>query len=71
MQRMSETRPIVRGTKGCVTSSNYLATTAGFEILLAGGNAFDAAADDRVGVTRSRATHEWYRRRSASNRVFI
>ena len=40
---MSETRPIVRGTKGCVASSNYLATTAGFEILLAGGNAFDAA----------------------------
>lgn len=40
---MSETRPIVRGTKACVTSSNYLATTAGFEILLAGGNAFDAA----------------------------
>ena len=44
MRRVSETRPIVRGTKGCVTSSNYLATTAGFEILLAGGNAFDAAA---------------------------
>ncbi len=44
MPRMSETRPIVRGTKACVASSNYLATTAGFEILLAGGNAFDAAA---------------------------
>lgn len=44
MRRVSETRPIVRGTKGCVTSSNYLATTAGFEILLTGGNAFDAAA---------------------------
>jgi len=42
--RMSETRPIVRGIKACVASSNYLATTAGFEILLAGGNAFDAAA---------------------------
>lgn len=44
MPQVSETRPIVRGTKGCVASSNYLATTAGFEILLAGGNAFDAAA---------------------------
>jgi len=41
---LSETRPIIRGMKGCVTSSNYLATTAGFMILRAGGNAFDAAA---------------------------
>ena len=41
---MSETRPIIRGTIGCVTSSNYMATTAGFMTLLAGGNAFDAAA---------------------------
>ena len=41
---MSETRPIIRGTKCCIASSNYFATTAGFEILLAGGNAFDVAA---------------------------
>ena len=41
---MSETRPIIRGTSGCVSSSNYIATTAGFTILLAGGNAFDVAA---------------------------
>jgi len=41
---LSETRPIIRGTTGCVTSSNYFATAAGFEILLAGGNAFDVAA---------------------------
>ena len=40
---MSETRPIIRGTRGCVASSNYMATAAGFEILVAGGNAFDAA----------------------------
>lgn len=31
------------GTHGCVTSSNYLATEAGFEILTAGGNAVDVA----------------------------
>jgi gamma-glutamyltranspeptidase/glutathione hydrolase len=41
---MSETRPIIRGTVGCVSSSNYMATTAGFTVLLAGGNAFDVAA---------------------------
>ena len=46
---MSETRPIVRGVKACVSSSHYLATEAGFEILLAGGNAFDAAV--AVGLT--------------------
>ena len=40
---MSETRPIIRGTTGCISSSNYLATAAGFTILLAGGNAFDVA----------------------------
>ena len=40
---MSETRPVIRGTVGCVSSSNYMATTAGFTILLAGGNAFDVA----------------------------
>jgi gamma-glutamyltranspeptidase/glutathione hydrolase len=46
---LSETRPIVRGIKACVTSSHYLATEAGFEILLVGGNAFDAAV--AVGLT--------------------
>jgi len=41
---MSETRPTITGTVGCVSSSNYMATTAGFTILMAGGNAFDVAA---------------------------
>lgn len=40
---MSETRPIVRGIRACVTSTHYLATEAGFQILAEGGNAIDAA----------------------------
>jgi gamma-glutamyltranspeptidase/glutathione hydrolase len=40
---MSQTRPVIMGKRGCVTSSHYLATEAGFEIFLAGGNAIDAA----------------------------
>ena len=38
------TRPIVRGTRGVVTSGHYLATAAGFRIMEQGGNAVDAAA---------------------------
>jgi gamma-glutamyltranspeptidase/glutathione hydrolase len=40
---MSQTRPVIMGTHGCISSSHYLATQAGFEILLAGGNAIDCA----------------------------
>lgn len=40
---MWETRPIVRGTHGAIATSNYMATSAGFQILLAGGNAIDAS----------------------------
>lgn len=40
---MSETRPTVMGTRGAITTSNYMATSTGFEILLAGGNAIDAS----------------------------
>ena len=40
---MSETRPIVMGTRGAITTSNYMATSAGYEIFLAGGNAIDAS----------------------------
>jgi gamma-glutamyltranspeptidase/glutathione hydrolase len=40
---MSETRPVIRGIQGCISSSHYLATEAGFQILSDGGNAIDAA----------------------------
>ena len=40
---LPETRPVISGVKGCVTSSHYLATESGFEILSKGGNAIDAA----------------------------
>ena len=40
---MFTTRPEIRGTHGVVTSTHYLATLAGWNILEGGGNAFDAA----------------------------
>ena len=40
---MSETRPVIRGIRGCIASSHYLATESGFQILSHGGNAIDAA----------------------------
>jgi gamma-glutamyltranspeptidase/glutathione hydrolase len=38
------TRPVVMGIRGVVAAGHYLAATAGFRILLQGGNAIDAAA---------------------------
>jgi gamma-glutamyltranspeptidase/glutathione hydrolase len=40
---MSEARPQIQGIHGCVATSHYLATEAGFQILTQGGNAIDAA----------------------------
>ena len=40
---LSETRPVIRGIRGCVASSHYLATESGFQIISNGGNAIDAA----------------------------
>lgn len=37
------TRPDIRGTFGCVTSTHWLASAAGMGMLEKGGNAFDAA----------------------------
>ncbi len=39
-----QTRPVIMGRRGVVTSGHYLATAAGFRILEQGGNAIDAAA---------------------------
>ena len=38
------TRPVIMGTNGMVTSTHYLATMSGIQILLKGGNAIDAGA---------------------------
>ncbi|WP_423927299.1 hypothetical protein [Candidatus Palauibacter sp.] len=35
-------RPRVMGTHGVISSGHYLATQTGYEVLRAGGNAFDA-----------------------------
>lgn len=41
---MFTTRPLFRGTNGLVAAGHYLAASAGYRILLEGGNAIDAAA---------------------------
>ena len=35
-------RPVVRSTKGVISSGHYLSSMAGMRMLLKGGNAFDA-----------------------------
>ena len=37
------TRPVVMGRTGCIVAGHHLAAQAGFEMLLSGGNAIDAA----------------------------
>ena len=37
-------RPVIRSSKGVISSGHYLTSTAGMRILLSGGNAFDALA---------------------------
>lgn len=39
---MFQTRPVIMGVHGCISSSHYLSTEAGFEVLKAHGNAADA-----------------------------
>ena len=38
------TRPVIMGRRGVVTAGHYLATSVGLRMLMAGGNAIDAAA---------------------------
>ena len=37
-------RPVIYGKKGVISSGHYLTSMAGMQILLQGGNAFDALA---------------------------
>ena len=48
-------RPTLQGTRHVISAGHYLATTAGFQILEAGGNAIDAgvAAGLTLGVVQS------------------
>ena len=60
-------RPRVMGTHGVISSGHYLATMAGYDVLKAGGNAFDAgvtagngaqgAQDGLRRLDRGRAPH--------------
>jgi len=48
-------RPAITGTRHTIVAGHYLATSAGFQILEAGGNAVDAgcAAGIALGVLQS------------------
>ena len=43
VRQFATSRPVVRGTRGMVSSGNHLTSMAGVRMLLSGGNAFDAA----------------------------
>ena len=44
-------RPVVRSTKGVISSGHYLSSMAGMRMLLKGGNAFDAAIASLFALT--------------------
>ena len=52
-------RPVVYGTNGVISSGHYLTSMAGMQMLLNGGNAFDAvvAACYAAGVTEPLANY--------------
>ena len=68
-------RPTIAVTRHAISAGHYLAATAGFDILQAGGNAIDAGVaagialgvlqSDLVNCRRRRADHDLPRRASA------
>ena len=61
------TRPEIEGTFGVVATTHWIATAVGMSMLEKGGNAFDAAAADRVHLAGGRAAFERPGRRCAGH----
>ncbi len=59
MSRQTTGRPVVYGTRGVISSGHYLTSMAGMQMLLNGGNAFDAvvAAGFAAAVTEPIASY--------------